>query len=538
MGIYVNPGNESFAGDSQSEIYVDKTGLIRILNERIGTTGRYISVSRPRRFGKSMAAGMVAAYYSRGCDSHSLFAPYIISSDAAFETHLNKYNVLWFDVSEFLGKAKDVSATVDIMNNALLRELIKLFPEAEWDGITYVPDALAAVHEHTGIRFIIIIDEWDCIIRDQKENEQLILSYLRYLRSFFKTEKAKGFLALAYITGILPIRKMEGESAMNVFEEFTMTSPDILAPYFGFTEEEVEFLCGKYGMDIGEIREWYDGYLMYLPVREQRKSAVMRLLHIYNPNSLVLALQRGRPDYFWRNTGAFRGLNVYIERNLGGLKDAVVKMLSGEDYPVDIHSFQNDLTSFRSKHDVLAALIHMGYLGYDSEKEMARIPNKEVRAVFESAVKAGEWSDVQDALRHADELLDATLRGDGRSVAEAVRKSQQDYASIITLHDESSLATAIMMSYYTARSYYDIRRELPGGRGFADIVFLPKPGIDKPAIVVELKWNRSARAAIRQIHDRDYAGALSAYKGEFLLVGINYTKKTGKYSCRIERDHW
>ena len=210
-------------------------------------------------------------------------------------------------------------------------------------------------------------------------------------------------------------------------------------------------------------------------------------------------------------------------------------MLAGEKRGVKIGSFQNDLTSFKKKDDVLTALIHMGYLGYDSDSQKAFIPNREVAEVFESAIAVGDWTDIQDALDNADALLEATWNMDEKKVAETIKKSHQDYASIIKYHDENALACAIMMSYYTARTRYKVIRELPSGRGFADIAFIPKKNEDVIPMVVELKWNRSARAAIKQIRDREYAGALSGCEGEILLVGINYTKKSGKYTCRIEK---
>ncbi len=531
MGLHVNPTNASFWSDVHSPIYVDKTGLLEKLNAMLFTSRRYVALSRARRFGKSMAAGMIDAYYSRGCDSRELFAPYEIAKTPGFEEHLNQYNVLHIDVAEYLNDGV-VSETVKRMDAKLLEEFQEEFPEYISASSNSTAAAMAEVYRKTEIRFIVIIDEWDCIIRDAKDDRKLIQEYLRYLRGFFKSETSKQFLALGYITGILPIKKYEGESAMNVFEEYTMVDSGELTPYFGFTQEEVERLAGEWEMDLQGLENWYDGYLMK---PSKRRSENGEPIHMYNPNSLVKALQHGDLESYWKNTGAFRGLNTFIERNEEGLRDDIKAMLAGEQRPVDISTFQNDLTSFRSKDDVLAALIHMGYLGYDAQKKAAFIPNREVREVFESAIKVGDWVELREALRHSDELLRATSAGDGKKVAEAIEKSHQDYASIIAYHDENALACAMMMSFYTARNDYEIRRELPAGRGFADLVFLPKQGREVPAMVVELKWNRSARAAIKQIRDRQYAGALSGYPGDVLLVGINYTKKTGRHTCRIER---
>ena len=557
MGIYVDPGNESFRSDISSDIYVDKTEMISILNSRIGTNRRFFAVSRARRFGKSMVAGMLDAYYSLGCESKEMFAPYKISASQDFDKYINKYHVLHFDMATFLNDAnayrlkseslpdsavdeesnriRMYSNPINLMNDSILKDFRTIYPELINKDIMSVPKAVEEVWKSDGHQFVIIIDEWECVIRDAKDDSDLIMDYLKYLRGFFKTEESKRFLALGYITGILPIKKFDGESAMNNFTEYTMISPKDLAPYFGFTEEEViELNAKKNYMDIEEIRRWYDGYLMsYVDLTTSEKSRVN--LHIYNPNSLVEAYTFGEYESYWKNTGAFGGLNNYIAMNMDGLKDAVIMMLTGEEYPVDTGTYQNDLTSFKSKDDVLTALIHMGYLGYDPATKSAFIPNEEVRDVFESAIKVGDWNDVSDALRKSDKLLKATWENDSGKVAEIIAASHQDYTSILEYHDENSLALAIMVSYYTAREHYMIIRELPSGKGFADVAFIPKRGVTHPAMIVELKWDKNADTAISQIHDKNYDGKLKDYGGDLILVGINYDKTEKIYTCRIER---
>ncbi|HAG69086.1 MAG TPA: hypothetical protein DCL38_03845 [Lachnospiraceae bacterium] len=550
MGTYVNPQNESFRVDTGGEIYIDKTGLISVLNRMIDTPKHFLAVSRARRFGKSMAAGMIDAYYSRGCNSRELFSPYEIAKDKDFEKYLNRFNVLHFDVSTYFNMAKVPEDMIAIMDDRLLRDFIKEFPYLEALKPMDTPEAMRLVYQEEKCRFIVIIDEYDCIIRDAPENEKLIRRYLKYLRGFFKTEESKHFLALGYITGILPIKKINGESALNNFIEYTMTDPKDLVGFFGFTQEEINGLCKRYDRDPGEIGDWYDGYYLYSPLfggsREEGEDntdgsiryfngCFQRLKHIYNPNSVVDAFMHGELASYWKNTGSFASLRGFITLNYAGLKEDVVKMLTGERIRVDIAGFQNDVTQFRMKDDVIACLIHMGYLGYDAVAKEAFIPNREVAEVFEYAIKTGDWDDVADALRRSEELLRAVWKGDEEKVSGVISESHQDYASIIDYHDENSLATAIMMSFYTARADYYVKRELPAGRGYADIAFIPKHEGKDPAMIVELKWNRSAKAAIRQIKDKSYTGALSGYKGEVILAGINYTKKTGRYTCRIER---
>ncbi len=552
MGIYVNPGNESMQSVVGSRIYVDKTGLLKVLNKYIGSENRYFSVSRARRFGKTMAAEMIDAYYSRGCQSKELFAPYEIALDKDFEKHLNQYNVVHFDVASFLNRAKSPEDVVPFIERSLLGEMLEEFPYLKESNPPDTPDAMNRVFLHDGVRFIVVIDEYDCITRDAADNEELVLAFLKYLRGFFKTEESRHFLALGYITGILPIKKMRGESSLNNFSEYTMIHPENLVTYFGFTQQELEELCGRYAFSPGDMGSWYDGYYMYasepgknMEEGEENEDGSVRLVdgrlkrlwHIYNPNSVVEALQMDALRSFWKNTGGFESLRDFITMNYAGLKDDVVQMLTGGRCRVDITSFQNDVTHFKSKDDVLTCLIHMGYFGYDAHTGEAFIPNREVAEVFEAAVKTGEWDDVGDALRHSDKLLRAVWAMDEDKVAQIIAASHQDYASILEYHDENSLALAIMVSFYTARNQYRVIRELPAGKGFADIAFIPKIQGKCPAMLVELKWNRSARAAIRQIKDRNYAGVLSDYHGKILLVGINYTKKTKKYICRIEEIH-
>lgn len=550
MGTYVNPNYDSFRSDTHSSIYVDKTGLLSILNSAIGGVKRYFAVSRARRFGKSMAAGMIDAYYSKGCDSKELFTPYAISKDPGFGKYLNKYNVLHFDVATFFNAAKTPDDIIPMMDRRLLREMIEEFPFLKTLKPEDTAEAIDMVFKKDGIRFVVIIDEYDCIIRDDPENTELIKNYLKYLRGFFKTEESKKFLALGYITGILPIKKVDGESALNNFSEYTMTDPGELVGYFGFTQAEVERECRSHNRNIEDIRDWYDGYYMYSDAPENIAEAgndnengsvriinsrYQKLYHIYNPNSVVDALMRGPLVSYWKNTGSFGSLRKFITLNYAGLKEDVVFMLSGGRRKVNINNFQNDLVQFKKKDDVLACLIHMGYLGYDAYTREAFIPNREVAEVFQSAIETGDWDDVSDALEKSEDLLNATIAMDERKVAEIISGSHQDYASIINFHDENALAVAIMISYYTARTDYRVIRELPTGRGFADIAFIPKREGEKPAMIVELKWNRSARAAIKQIRDKNYTGVLSGYKGDILLVGISYSKKSGKYSCRIEK---
>lgn len=337
-----------------------------------------------------------------------------------------------------------------------------------------------------------------------------------------KNAQSLKYLELAYLTGILPIKKYGTESALNNFMEYTMVDSGILAKYVGFTEEEVSELCETYQMDFEETKRWYDGYFL-------RNAG-----HIYNPRSIVRAIREKYFDSYWTKTGTYDSLKEYISSNFDGLKDTIIDLLGGSRCSLDASTFQNDMVSMQSRADVLTLLVHLGYLAYDSECGEAYIPNEEIRKEFFNAVKSVKWTAVSEAIKNSKELLEATWDMDGNYVAESLGEIHADSTSILQYNNENSLSCAISIAYYAAREYYTMFRELPRGRGFADIVYLPNRNVDKPAIVVELKYDKTAQGAIEQIKQKKYTKHLENYAGNILLVGINYDKNTKEHSCIIE----
>ena len=405
MGTYFNPSNGSFTCDKNSRIYIDKTGLLEYLNRVINTNEKYIAVSHARRFGKSHAAGMIDAYYSRGCDSYELFQDTEIATKDSFQKYLNQYNVIHLDISSFWDTYKD--NIVEKIQEYIVEELKEVYGE-QIDDTKMISSILMSVYKITNIPFVIIIDEWDCVIRNSG-NEALVHKYLQFLHSLFKSEESKSFLALAYITGILPIKKIKDESALNNFDEYTMLKSKPITKYFGFTEEEVKELCTKYDMDFETTKVWYNGYLI-------------DGIHMYNPNSVSFAMKKQDFDSYWKNTSSFESINTFITMNYEGLKDDVLTMLSGGKVRLNVNTFQNDLSKVASKDDALTALIHLGYLGYDAERKSAYIPNFEVASAFELALQKGSWNEVAKSIAKCDELLDATIDGDAQKVAEIMER--------------------------------------------------------------------------------------------------------------------
>ena len=522
MGFYLNPSDKGFWKSVRSEIYVDKTGLIACTNKVINTEEQYICVSRPRRFGKSMALKMLAAYYSRGCASADLFKGFQIERDSTFREHLNQYNVIFLNMQQFMVQSAH-GQEIDYLEQEVVEELLEEYGALLNDQKRGLAATLRKIYAKTEKQFIFLIDEWDCVMRERQEAETMQKQYLDFLRDLLKDQP---YVALAYMTGILPVKKYGQHSALNMFWEYSMSGQDIFEEYTGFTEKEVQKLCKQFDMDFPETSHWYDGYRF------------SKYHHIYNPRSVVAAMQTHRFSNYWTSTETYEALKVYMDMNFDGLRSDIVKMLGGEHVRVNTLSFQNDMRTLKTRDDVLTLLIHLGYLGYDQERKETFIPNREIAGEFENAMSVGGWAEVMRVLNSSERLLAATLNGDESCVSEGLDKAHTEVASILTYNDENSLACAISLAYYSARKDYLMIRELPSGHGFANIVFLPLPAkTEKPALVIELKYDKSANAAIQQIKDRHYTQSLMNYTGDILLVGVNYDKEcTNKpHSCQIER---
>lgn len=522
MSKYINIGNTDFASVRKDE-YVDKSPLIAYVNSVLGTQRKFLCVTRARRFGKSLAAKMLCAYYDNSCDSRSLFDDLLIAQLPSYREHLNRYIVIYLDVSSFTTDLHSKgSQIVYEMNNALSKELRADYPNLNINPYDTLPAQLLSVVEQTHKQFFFIIDEWDAICREM-DDEAVIRQYVDWLRNMFKTSFADRIFAGVYMTGILPIKQYNTESALNNFEEFSMVSPGPLAGYFGFITDEVITLCRKYDMDEPLIKQWYDGYQL------------ADTQEIYNPFSVMRAVQRHSIESYWTATTTYENLKKYILMNFEGLKDAVVELLAGNEVRVDVGRFVNDIHEINSRDAVLTLLIHLGYLSYNKQTETVRIPNYEVQREFERTIKAAGWDIIANAIAQSERLLADTIAGNDNAVAKAIDAVHTDNTSILQYNDENSLACVLTLAYYAAKKDYLIARELPTGKGFADIVLLPKHNINTPAIVLELKYNKSVEGAIEQIKEKRYVDNLKDFVGDILLVGINYDKKSKKHTCIIER---
>lgn len=525
MGMFVNPDNSAFRVALNSEIYVDKSGLIEYTNNVLNTLQGYICNSRPRRFGKSVTANMLAAYYSRGCDSESMFADLEIGHSSDFKKHLNKYDVIHLDIQWCIEPSGGPEHIVDYISEKTIAELKEYYPDVVNGKNESLPETLSHINAATGKKFIVIIDEWDAIIRDEAADVNVQEKYINFLRGMFKGTEPTKYIQLAYLTGILPIKKQKTQSALNNFDEFTMLGAGRLAPYIGFTEDEVLKLASKYHQNFDEIKKWYDGYQL-------------NDYHIYNPRAVVSIMLRGEFKSYWSETASYDTIVPLINMDYDGLKTSIMEMLSGVEASVNTATFKNDTLSIANRDDVLTYMIHLGYLGYNQKTKSAFIPNEEIRLELTAAAESRKWNEMLEFQQDSEALLNATLDMDGEAAAEQIEKIHNEYASVIRYHDENSLSSVLAVAYLGAMQYYfKPVRELPTGRGFADFVFIPKPEYIStyPAMVVELKWNKSAATAMQQIRERRYPDSIAHYTGDILLVGISYDKKSKVHECLIEK---
>ncbi len=515
MGIFIDRGNLLFR-DARRKNFVDKSGVIEILNDSLDSEQRFVCVSRPRRFGKTMAAKMIYAYYDRSDDSHYLFDDLQISRSADYETYLNKFPTIFIDWNRF--SRFDKTEILAKAQKEIVEDLAKTYPFLSQKSDLF--SALVEIYEHTSQRFVLIIDEWDMLIRDVDLDTQT--DYVNFLRNMFKSDAGAQIFSLVYMTGILPIIKVETQSALNNFVEYSVVRPAKTAPFYGFVESEVESLCLQYNMDLSLMKHAYDGYI----IGDQPS--------VFNPYSVIMSLSDGRYGSHWTNTAAFSAIETYITIDADNVRDKIIRMLNGESVRVKVTSFRNDMKNVETADDVLTLLVHLGYLSYDPDSEMVRIPNTEVAGEFENAVADADWNEVSRAIKDSNTLLDKTLSLDSDYVAKAFDNYRFEASSILQYNNENSIACAIRLAYFSAISHYKIFRELPSGKGFADMVFIPVSPARYPAIVVELKYDSSAQAAIDQIKNKAYPTSLSGFSKKIILVGISYDRHSASHNVLIE----
>lgn len=437
MGIYLNPGKQNYEISAKSEIFIDKTEMISYLNTLVNTNQRFVSVSRPRRFGKTMAADMICAYYGREADSRKLFEKLNIANHSAgngntsWDLYLGKFDVIWITLTDFMGDCDNTSEMLQYLTEEVTDELRSSYTNIDYGSKISLRTVMNRIYGKTNRQFVIVIDEWDAAFRTWKEDEEGHKKYLDFLRDLMKD---RPYIALAYMTGILPIKKYGKHSALNMFTEYSMMFPRQLARYTGFTEEEVSDLCIKYGRNYDSIKNWYDGYEVsdvippdpdYESLKANGKSPEAAKYSLYSPLSVVEAMTTGIIKDYWNKTETYEALAEYIRKDYDGLKEAVALLMDGGRLEIDTSTYQNDMTTFTCRDDVLSLLVHLGYLGYDDRSSEVFIPNREIFDEFKTSTKGNEWTDTFKLFDLSLELLNATWNCDEMKVAELVEQAHK-----------------------------------------------------------------------------------------------------------------
>ena len=499
--------------------------MLAELNKLACTQGNFICMSRPRRFGKSMVGNLISAYYSKGCDTRSIFSQMKIGQTPDYDRYLNKLNVIKLDLNGWYQRSIQGNRTKHLLTDihkALACEFKEEFPTLKFSNNNTLDQCILKVYAKLGEKFVIIIDEYDVLVRENV-SQDLFDSYLSFLNGLFKDTTLRPAIALAYITGIMPIVRDKVQSKLNEFSEYTMLRPRQFAGMIGFTEEEVKDLCEKYHVDFDECLRWYDGYQMSDNVK------------VCNPLSVINTLTSGEFDNYWLTTGSFEALRERILMDYEGMRQDVIKMISGESVPVNVLKFQNTLQSINSKDNVFTYLIHLGYLCYNRKDKTCHIPNEEVRIEWINSIEdSSDYTQVMKVINASKRLLDDTINGNEEAVARALNAAHTEVTNPLTYNDEHCFQSAICLAYFYANTRYTLIKELPTGKGYADLVLVPYlPNI--PAMVVELKHNKSSESALAQIKAKNYHESLNLYYDNLLFVGINYDEKTKEHTCKIER---
>ena len=515
MSDFIDYGNYDFRRVKNSN-FVDKTGLLNILNKNMDTENSFMCISRPRRFGKSVAAKMAYAYYDRSMPSAELFEGLEITKSPDYKKHLNKYPTIYIDWNRFANVPKN-----EILKTAQQRIIADL--KNSYDCLeeqNSLAVALDEINSKTGDRFILIIDEWDMLVRDVEQDIQD--EYVNFLRAMFKSNSANKVFLLVYMTGILPIIKIKTQSALNNFVEYSIIDPGNTSKYYGFTEQEVKELCKENDMDFTLMKHAYDGYII-----GDEKS-------MFNPYSVMQSILKRNYNSHWSKTATFMAIETYLQIDADSVRTKIVNMMEGESEVIEPASFRNDMKNIETSDDVLTLLVHLGYLSYDPETQCVKIPNTEVSIEFKNAVGMAGWGELSRAVSQSQKLLDDTINLRKEKIAKAFDDYHFEASSILEFNDENSMRCAITLAYYAAKPFYKIFHELPTGKGFADMVFIPLPNSSRPAIVVELKYDKTADSAINQIKRKNYPKSLQGFSKRIVLCGINYNKETSKHEVEME----
>ena len=550
MGNIINPDNyNSFINlvkFKESEIFVDKTEFIEKMSSKINTQNRFIAITRPRRFGKTVTAHMLSAYYSKGYAGQNIFDKLEIANKPSFVEHLNKYNVINIDMNSVDGrfdvysrnkqKIEGVNDLVDYFEYLIINEL-KSSNEFSDTLVKHqiqnigLLEAIMAITQDLNIKFVFIMDEWDLVYREYRNDEYLQKKFIKLLKNLFKSDDGQKCFALAYLTGILPIKKYNSQSALNVFKEYNMLRPVPYEEYFGFTEEEIAEIVKLPQCKIShkELKEWYEGYKL-------------NGKDIYNPNSVVSSISDGICQSYWSGTSSNEEVVNLINMNFDGIKDDIIHLIEGSTIQFSCTTFQNDMVSIKTKDDIFSLLVCLGYLGCvddGGDYRLAYVPNKEIRTALSSIVKSQPWFNSIPIIERSQSLFEAITTLDVNKAAEIITEIHNSpNVSLLTYNREESMVFCLIsgLMWQTEREY-EVFRELQSGKGSADLIYVPKRNMHLPILLIEFKYGQSAEEAMNQIKEKEYFRRYidGDYPNDVLLIGINYNPKTKNHQCLIEK---
>ena len=554
MGNILNPDKDnSFIGLVKAKdcrVFVDKTDFISKTNALLNTDGKFIAITRPRRFGKTVTADMLLAYYSKAYTGQNIFDKLEIANKPSYAEHLNKYNVLYIDMNSIRDsyiaytededlQVKGVSSIVDYLQYSVIEELkenkeyANILSESRKVGKKNLSSALNEICNHTKEQFILIMDEWDLICRDYRNEPELLEKFIEVMRGLFKSKSGQACFALAYLTGILPIKKYNSQSALNVFKEYNMLSPEPYEKYFGFTEEEVAEIVKLPQCKIShqDLKEWYESYKL-------------NGIDIYNPNSVVSAVSDGKCKSYWSGTSSNEEVVRLINMDFDGVKNDILNLIEGGKVVFDCGNFQNDMVTIENKNDIFSLLVCLGYLGcsdiakgQNNQLKLAYVPNNEIKQALMGIIKNQQWYERMETVKRSENLLKAILDLDGITTAQLVQDVHNSPAvTLLDYNDEESLTYCVMTGLlWSTLGKYISRREEQAGKGRADLVYEPILNGTTPLILIEFKYDGSAEEAIAQIKKQEYFNRYTRQYRDIIIVGINYSTKTKDHQCLIEK---
>lgn len=533
MGIYLNSAaaHTLYKNESEKPYFIDKT---RMLEEFIPMTAgnNYVCITRPRRFGKTVMANMIASFFSKGCSAADVFDRLYISQNSAYKQNLNQYNVIHISFNEIPRRCKIYEQYIERIEDRLIKDLKQAYPDAEINEDDAVWDILMDIYSlDSSVRFIFILDEWDFIFHRDFVTDEDKKSYIGFLSNLLKD---KPYVALAYMTGILPIAKYSSGSELNMFIEFTMAKSPAFSDYFGFTEKEVDELFGRYmencecpSVTRDGLREWYNGYHTASGER------------VYNPRSVVYALRYNHLESFWTSSGPYDEIFYYIENNVDDVRDDLARMVAGEAVDAKVQEYAATSMNLQTKDEIFSAMVVYGFLSYSDGS--VSIPNRELMEKFtDMLLKEPSLGYVYRLAKESERMLKATLEGDTVTMAEILEYAHNTEIPLLNYSNETDLTAVVNLIYLAARDSYRVEREDKAGVGYVDFIFYPKKK-NGTGIILELKVDATPEDAIRQIKDKKYGlcfrgklGEETEYARKILAVGIAYNRKTKKHSCKIE----